>query len=274
MKRVRAFNMIELLVVIAILVLLHSMLLPSLSRARELAKRTVCASNLAGIGQAMHIYAKENVEFFPSIRGVPENGFGAMQIFDDRFATPSSTGVPSPTVDMWALLRAKTTRTQQFICPSTSDMPDPATDPTAYYDFLGPQHLSYAYQFQHDPDRQLIGPGSEPEFPVMADGNPYIKGGVPSPVLTDRTSRFRGNSTNHPKREGQNILFVDNHVVFENGPDVGLPGRIDSFLASISRGLDNCYTWNVSNGVVDPGAAQPSASFIDLGSQSDACLVP
>lgn len=35
-----------------------AILLPSLSRARELSKRTVCAANLRGIGQALQIYGK------------------------------------------------------------------------------------------------------------------------------------------------------------------------------------------------------------------------
>lgn len=42
-----------------------SILLPSLSRARELAKRSVCGANLRGIGQGCHIYANDHSDKFP-----------------------------------------------------------------------------------------------------------------------------------------------------------------------------------------------------------------
>ena len=45
--------------------LMIAILLPSLSRARELAKRAVCSANLRGIGQSCHIYANDNDEWFP-----------------------------------------------------------------------------------------------------------------------------------------------------------------------------------------------------------------
>lgn len=53
------FTLIELLVVIAIISLLASILLPSLSRAKELTRRVVCATNLRNIGQAVSMYAIE-----------------------------------------------------------------------------------------------------------------------------------------------------------------------------------------------------------------------
>ncbi len=55
----KAFTLIELLVVIAIISLLVSILLPSLNRAKELAKQVLCATNERSIGQAIALYAND-----------------------------------------------------------------------------------------------------------------------------------------------------------------------------------------------------------------------
>jgi prepilin-type N-terminal cleavage/methylation domain-containing protein len=60
------FTLIELLVVVAIISLLVSILLPSLTKAKELAKATVCTSNLRQIGLLVFLHAEENEGAFTS----------------------------------------------------------------------------------------------------------------------------------------------------------------------------------------------------------------
>ncbi|HOW19243.1 MAG TPA: type II secretion system protein, partial [Phycisphaerae bacterium] len=55
--KARAFTLIELLVVVAIIALLVSILLPSLARAREQARKGVCLSNLHQCGVGFSQYA-------------------------------------------------------------------------------------------------------------------------------------------------------------------------------------------------------------------------
>lgn len=55
----RGFTLIELLVVVAIIALLISILLPSLKRARDQAKDTLCLTRLKSIGTALETYQGE-----------------------------------------------------------------------------------------------------------------------------------------------------------------------------------------------------------------------
>jgi len=64
--RSHGFTLIELLVVVAIIALLISILLPSLSQARDQAKTVVCGSHLKQLGLAFHEYfADNNDRLFP-----------------------------------------------------------------------------------------------------------------------------------------------------------------------------------------------------------------
>src|SRR3954467_7175409 len=61
----RAFTLVELLVVIGIIALLIAILLPTLSRARESARRTQCLANIAELGRAVLLYAHDNKDHLP-----------------------------------------------------------------------------------------------------------------------------------------------------------------------------------------------------------------
>lgn len=203
----KAFTLIELLVVVAIIALLISILLPSLSRARELAKRAVCASNLRGIGQGEHIYSNDNQEWFPhhfylqdAKSGPPENGgveyvgkMGSKTVpISKETSTSTSSDKNSASRSMFLLVVSGQSTPGQFICPSAGeeedDLRNRGSDATSgsesaaqpgknRFDFRGYPYLSYSYQ---NPFGRRGKPhqSRDVRMPVNGDKSPYFTTGT------------------------------------------------------------------------------------------------
>ncbi|MCH7995720.1 MAG: prepilin-type N-terminal cleavage/methylation domain-containing protein, partial [Planctomycetes bacterium] len=209
-KRSRSgFTLIELLVVIAIIALLISILLPSLSRARELSKRLVCQSNTKGIGTSCKIYANDNSEKWPippfdrtvasdnsqgidyfgvsdddeePLIGCATGGGGvAYRRWQESFSksTLASTKL-SVTRAFWMLVRKGDVTVQQFICPSSGDRPDATQNVAIYYDFASWNFISYGYQVPFGPRDTAPREGADNRQILMADKGPwYCQEGAP-----------------------------------------------------------------------------------------------
>lgn len=266
-KKIRAFTLIELLVVIAIIALLISILLPSLSRARELSKRLVCGSNLKGIGTSCKIYANDNQEKWPvpAFRKAAINTTGISYLANDvpvnfqrnrpslsDVGTAQGSSMLSVTRAFWMLVRSGDVTVNQFICPSSTDENDPTQDIDFYYDFSGYSNISYGYQVPFGPPTTRPREGMDNRHILAADKGPYYApdtqpnwnvgmGGAGGINLNDSPKAWRPfNSENHggaSNGEGQNCLYFDGHVSFNRIPAVGIDA--DNIYTVVANSWNN-----------------------------------
>lgn len=109
----RGFTLIELLVVIAIIALLVGIMVPTLTRARELARSASCMSNLRNLGTGLAMYYTANNDFvIPSFNMTGTAGGDAVPL--DGWG---------PILDRDGLVRGERNNTGSlFVCPSMVDV--------------------------------------------------------------------------------------------------------------------------------------------------------
>lgn len=136
LARRTGFTLIELLVVVAIIALLISILLPSLARAREQARRVQCAANLRSLGTSAITYSESNRGVLPTAPHLPTNDGAAWPASSTTSATyignyrrtpdaglnlATSGGVGSNPRGWFKLLvggERAFMKAKQFVCPS------------------------------------------------------------------------------------------------------------------------------------------------------------
>lgn len=113
----RGFTLVELLVVIGIIALLISILLPSLNKARDAAKKTVCLSNMRELGNSFRLYSTAFKDAIP-IGYMSEKQFSYVALWHDG-GTGTNSFKPS---QMGLLVMGNVAPTPKvFYCPSEDD---------------------------------------------------------------------------------------------------------------------------------------------------------
>ncbi len=251
MRRTSAFTLIELLVSIAIITLLISILLPSLSKAKEMAKGAICLSNLRQVSTGWHLYADDHrdksvpVRFSAAPGGVssPANWY---PIGNGKKYRPRWIATMGKYVGLYAFGTPSTTDERQdydgkaYECPTVAERADERNHAFGYnYQFLGNSRQTKNVYHNFPVNRSRIRSFSSTVLGADAAGTDagrpanqrgaYANNGkdfaergnhaytLDPPRLTERSDRGSGDAgsprTAVDPRHGKraNVVFCDGH---------------------------------------------------------------
>jgi prepilin-type processing-associated H-X9-DG protein len=269
----RGFTPTDLSIVLVMLALLLGGVIPlTVGRTRETGGRVRCASNLRQIGMAIQLYTAANGGSLP--RAAFDGQVAAPTEYTNwQAADPFGTGGPGPndvTAALFLLVRTQILTPEVFVCPGVPD-----AQPWDYHgrtavrvsNFPGRQFLGYSYLNTYPAPAATaagytIAPGSDESLPIAADMNPGGAAVVQVVPSSPRQRMSQANSRNH-NGDGQNVLYADGHVEYQNTPFCG-PVR----NAGTPRAFrDNVYTFGVTG---QPGGGVRGSPVDGL----DAVLLP
>lgn len=213
------FTLIELLVVIAIIALLVSILLPSLNRAKELARGVVCLTNVRRLAVAGQFYLTDNREIFPPVR-MKYNSDGSTfvnkygrekprwQWFLDQGIGPAID--PKPSGATFGDSDTRIMTNNYFTCPSL----------TGEYE-RDIRNGAYGYNYQYLGDSRAISNGKYTNFPVSE-----------SEIIMASQTIFIGDSRGGDPQHGKHSYTLDppklavSQGIPKFGPTSGKDGSI------------------------------------------------
>jgi hypothetical protein len=215
--------------------------MPALSSARQLSFQMVCRKNLSSLGKAMLIYANDYEDELPRAGGRSSNWAPKIPNWKapNRYAAyglstrDGGGGQASISSSFYLLVKYMEVAPKSFVCHGDPGVMDfrlsgyGVRDTTEYIDVwdFGPnpaEHCSYAYHLPYG--SYALNVTSEPGMAMAADRNPWID--APATKAKDfslfdwdgDTYKQRAGNTIAHLEDGQNVVFLDVHVAFEERP--------------------------------------------------------
>lgn len=243
MRRPKGFTLIELLVVVAIIALLVAMLLPTLHRARELARRSMCATRLRGIGTAMEIYKNSSNDQPPIL---PDHDQSQAIMYMDNLRVGNACTVDvlgeGAQQNLCLLVKDGALTWEMFMCPSVgkTKMDRDTTDRQYGFGWVAGSNKSswidYGIQIPYLKTSDSDDPNSCPwvmnmdaQVPIMGDQGPSPGGTSSTDILNENWSPNHGN-------EGEILLWPDTHAKWNTDQ------RSDILLNCGGYARNNVYT--------------------------------
>lgn len=236
------FTLIEVLVVVAIIALLVAILLPSLARARALAKSTACRANQHDLGNTFNLYAETYQGYYPITSGAGSDSFYAAWKAKlirnlDILICPSTRNVIRTETLNWPVTYATSPEGAKvpYMAHSSgreSDLDNAARNGrddasgghsyeyNAVYDTartVGGKPIS-SYSEKHKRNKDFI---FKPQEMMLVHDNDDAVDNQPNPALgcSGDDSLFKsGNNCPQPwdnhGSEGLNMMFADGHAIW------------------------------------------------------------
>lgn len=286
MRQTKGFTLVELLVVVAIIAVLASLLLPSLGRARELARQSTCMANLKSTSSAIETYKADNKSRTPRLDkfGDPEvamDGTTADELFTDNAGTLETAIGHAAMQNVWLLIAKDLIPEDAFTCPSDPDHEErKETGPDTKYGWTSWTQLGYSMHFPYEAEVE----GGEENPASWTD---HINGSVailgdkhPSSAETvatiegvyagdDQEGTNQVKPSNHEK-DGQAYLLCNGSAGFYKELDSSKGNRPKD--SRCGKDGDDIYTAKNASGGVPGQSADEDGNVIN--GELDTYLVP
>ena len=217
-NRLQGFSLIELLVVVVIITLLIAILLPALGRARESARRVLCASQQQQVALAIHFYLEDNNQhFFPRKELITidsQDGTRWWFGFETYTSAAMAEGQRQLNRDLARLYPYHHAPESVEVCPSFRIKT--LKYKPKYEGFWTTYGYNFNLIYDMGPARynQISQPGISAMLTDTAQVNFWQQPATPSNPLVEEWDYFNRYSRSvHYRHDGlANLLFADGHV--------------------------------------------------------------